>query len=73
MRWKIRAVLPCKNSGLLINWKQDNEFLREVFGGADAGTDMLKRQTRAPEGLEARYEKYRGMGYVQQSSGRSSI
>ena len=61
MRWKIRAVLPCKNRGLLINWKQDNEFLREVFGGADAGTDMLKRQTRAPEGLEARYEKYRGI------------
>lgn len=52
------AFFACKNSGLLINWKQDNKFRGDVFGGgADAGINMSKKQTRAPEGLEERYEK----------------
>ena len=32
-----------------------------ISGEADAETDMAKNQTRAPEGLEARYERYRGI------------
>ena len=38
-----------------------NQFGRERFGGSRRGNDMSKQQARVPEGLEERYEKYRGI------------